>query len=90
MNNECKNYIYNLKDIIIPYINTKKLCLSTDKTKLFIVSFIRTLIYFYILFEILDRKPVNNILMYGMLLMILLSIISLVVVILHKQLIPKN
>ena len=50
MTNTCYSYIIDYKDYIFPsYDIFNNLCLTYDKTRLFIVSLIRVLIYIYLL-----------------------------------------
>uniref|UniRef100_A0A6C0EAN9 Uncharacterized protein n=1 Tax=viral metagenome TaxID=1070528 RepID=A0A6C0EAN9_9ZZZZ len=47
---DCRNYQYSFFEFILPSTDLfRKLCLSYDKTRLFIMSFMRFAIYLYIL-----------------------------------------
>jgi len=55
MNKICNEYKFNVKNFILPSFNEYKInCYSNDKTKTFIIIFIRSVIYFimtYILYS---------------------------------------
>lgn len=60
MNNNCINYNLSILDLIIPpYTVLFKLCEPRDKSKLFVISFIRTCILFYLTIY-LYQNPIQN------------------------------
>ena len=89
MTNTCYSYIIDYKDYIFPsYDIFNNLCLTYDKTRLFIVSLIRVLIYVYLL-DItnnwdLENKEIKNILIYSLHTMIIINIFYLIFVMLKN------
>ena len=78
---KCYNYTYSFKDFIFPPIETFKfMCISYDKTYLFIISFIRCIFYLLLLkvyTDIVDITDYWNNLIF--MLLIIICIIHIII-----------
>lgn len=83
----CVSYKNNIYEYILPsHIIGKKLCLSYDKTELFIVSLIRLIIYI-ILLKLFDRY---NYIRYIFYVLMIINLIYMVVIIYKTPVIRVN
>lgn len=88
--------VYNTKiwELLIPSsLYLKDLCISYDKTSLFIITFIRIIIYWilYRLFlDYLEGTKIISSISFVMMIIILLNMISLLIVLIKKPKHEKN
>lgn len=92
---DCIDYKYMWWHFLIPSLDSiKKVCISFDKTEMFLVSLIRTFVYIYLFLIIKDHKQfikhgIKYGILYGLVTIIIINIIVLVYVILKKQVVAK-
>ena len=94
MTNSCCPYIIKFRNYFFPSFDIfNTLCMSYDKTRLFIVSFIRLLIYLYI-FDIVNSIKLSDVelkktINYFFHIMIIINIFYLLIIILKQVESPK-
>jgi hypothetical protein len=96
-NYKCYSYDFNWYDFFIPsFYEVNKLCKSTDKTFLFIVVSLRSFFYFAIFYYLNSQNLINlkgeEIKIFGFVMFFLIffiNIVSLVLIYIKKQKIPK-
>lgn len=87
---DCNTYRYKIRDyIFLPLVIFRKICLSEDKTRLFISSLIRLLISGIISYQLWIRD-INKEIKYVFLGYFLINLLLIIIVYIKVQKVPKD